>query len=198
VLRGLEGTFYSYTFTDVSAGFFSAAQERFRHVGSRMRFQTLDVSRDPTEQGFAPSSFDLVVAANVLHVTPRLAETLANVRRLLRPDGRLLIQEMHMTVEWLNFAIAPLPGWWLGEQDGRSEEPYVSPQWWAQELMTAGFSPPQASVYDDEAPYQANVTMIAVPDISWAAPEQTISLLLTLPGGDVATSISAAPCKSSV
>lgn len=191
VLQGLQGTFYSYTFTDVSAGFFPAARERFRRVGARMRFQTLDITRDPTEQGFAPGSFDLIVAANVLHVTPRLTTALAHVRRLLRPDGRLLMQEMHMTVKWLNFAMGPLPGWWLGEQDGRSEEPYVSAQRWADELVAAGFSPPQASVYDDEAPYQANVTIIAAPHISWA-PEPAVSLLSRLPEGDVARSISAA------
>ncbi|KXX72797.1 Lovastatin diketide synthase LovF, partial [Madurella mycetomatis] len=190
VLQGLQGNFYSYTFTDVSAGFFPAARERFRRVGPRMRFQKLDITRDPTEQGFAPGSFDLIVAANVLHVTPRLATALANVRRLLRPDGRLLMQEMHMTVKWLNFAMGPLPGWWLGEQDGRGEEPYVSPQRWAGELVAAGFSPPQASVYDDEAPYQANVTIIAAPHISWA-PEPAVSLLSELPEGSVARSISA-------
>ncbi|KAM7215616.1 hypothetical protein V8F06_009003 [Rhypophila decipiens] len=203
VLKSLGDTnLYAYTFTDISAAFFPAARDRFSRRFSRMRFQTLDITRDPIEQRFAPASFDLVVAANVLHATPVLATTLINVRKLLRPGGKLLLQEMQMDVKWLNFAMGPLPGWWSSE-DGRSEEPYVSPEKWAEELVAAGFSPPEASVYDDEAPYQANVTIIAspaverdlhvTPDEAYVE-EMVISLLTRDPekGNVVATSLSAA------
>lgn len=97
---------------------------------------------------------------------------------------------MHITVKWLNFAMGPLPGWWLGGQDGRDQEPYVSPQRWARELVAAGFSAPEASIYDDEVPYQVNVTMIAAPDLPWAL-EPAVCLLTRLPQGAVASSISA-------
>ncbi len=189
VLRGLD-TFYSYVYTDVSAGFFPAANERFRPFGARMSFQTLDISLDPLEQGFKPGSFDLIIAANVLHVTPKLGETLVNVRKLLRPDGRLLLQEMYMTVKWLNFFVGIPPGWWLGDEDERSRELYVSPERWAKELLSAGFSSPEASVFDDEVPFQANVTLIASPNITWK-PEPTVYLLSGQPEGDVARSVSA-------
>ncbi|KAI0877791.1 hypothetical protein GGS24DRAFT_487640 [Hypoxylon argillaceum] len=187
VLRGLE-TFYSYTYTDVSAGFFPAAKERFGQLGSRMQFRTLDVSVDPLEQGFEPNSFDLIIAANVLHVTPKIRQTLANVRKLLRPDGRLLLQEMYMTVKWLNFIMGLLPGWWLGEEDGRLQEPYVSPKRWAEELQAAGFLAPEASIFDDEVPFQANVTMVASPNIKWEA-DPTVYLLSGQPEGDLARSV---------
>ncbi|OTA94899.1 hypothetical protein M434DRAFT_70407 [Hypoxylon sp. CO27-5] len=189
VLRDV-GTYYSYVYTDVSAGFFPAAQDRFGHAHPRMRFQTLDISSDPLEQGFKPGSFDLIVAANVLHATPKLKETLVNVRKLLRPDGKLLLQEMYMTVKWLNFVMGHLPGWWLGVEDGRPSEPYVSPQRWAEELLAAGFQAPEASVFDDEVPFQANVTIIATPDITWR-PEPTVYLLSGQPEGAVAANVSA-------
>ncbi|KAI1814008.1 hypothetical protein GGS20DRAFT_550526 [Poronia punctata] len=189
VLRGLD-TFYSYTYTDISAGFFPAAKDRFREVGARMHFRTLDISSDPLEQGFEPGSFDLVVAANALHVTPKLGETLANVRKLLRPDGRLLLQEMYMTVKWLNFTMGPLPGWWLGEEDGRSREPYVSPERWATELQAAGFAVPEVSMLDDEMPFQANVTMISRPISTWQ-PDTAVCLLSAHPDGEVARGVSA-------
>ncbi|KAI1416673.1 hypothetical protein F5Y13DRAFT_205511 [Hypoxylon sp. FL1857] len=188
VLRDL-GTYYSYTYTDVSAGFFPAAQERFGHSHPRIRFQTLDVSSDPLEQGFKPGSFDLIIAANVLHATPKLKETLANVRKLLRPDGKLLLQEMYMTVKWLNFVMGHLPGWWLGDEDARPQEPYVSPERWTEELLAAGFLPPEASVYDDEVPFQANVTIIASPDNTWKL-EPTVFLLSGQPEGDIAKTVS--------
>ncbi|KAI1125318.1 acyl transferase domain-containing protein [Nemania abortiva] len=188
VLRGLD-TFYSYVYTDVSPGFFSAAKERFGQFGPRIQFRTLDISVDPLEQGFEPNSFDLIVAANVLHVTPNIGKTLANVRKLLRPDGKLLLQEMYMTVKWLNFIMGLLPGWWLGEEDGRRQEPYVSPERWAEELLAAGFSAPEASIYDDEVPFQANVTMVASPHIAWKA-DPTIYLLSGQPEGELARTVS--------
>lgn len=53
-----------YTFTDISAGFFSAAKERFQDY-SGMIFKTLDISKSPAEQGFEIGSYDLIVASNV-------------------------------------------------------------------------------------------------------------------------------------
>ncbi|KAH8166023.1 hypothetical protein CIB48_g2204 [Xylaria polymorpha] len=188
ILRDLD-TFYSYVYTDVSAGFFPAARERFGQFGPRMQFQTLNISSDPLEQGFEPNSFDLIIAANVLHVTPKIRETLSNVRKLLRPDGRLLLQEMFMTVKWLNFIMGLLPGWWLGEEDGRRQEPYVSPERWAEELQAAGFSAPHASIFDDEVPFQANVTIVASPNIAWEV-DPTIYLLTGQPAGEIVRDLS--------
>lgn len=53
--------FASYTFTDITSGFFSAAQADFKN--DRMLFKVLDISRDPRQQGFAePHSYDMLVA----------------------------------------------------------------------------------------------------------------------------------------
>src|SRR5262249_17616839 len=58
-----------YTFTDVSPLFLQRAREKF---GQRpfMRFELLDISREPAAQGFAAGGFDVILAANVLHATP--------------------------------------------------------------------------------------------------------------------------------
>ena len=40
---------------------------------------------------FDRASFDCVVAANVLHLMPDLAATLAALRQVLRPDGKLVV-----------------------------------------------------------------------------------------------------------
>jgi hypothetical protein len=56
-----------------------------------------------------------------------------------------------------------LPGWWLGEADGRANEPYISPERWAVELRKAGFSGCDATVYDAEQPYQFNANIISRP-----------------------------------
>lgn len=55
-----------YVFTDLSAGFFPAAQKRFEDVQSGfIDYRVLDISRCPAEQGFGGEQYDLIVASNV-------------------------------------------------------------------------------------------------------------------------------------
>ncbi|KAF6833528.1 polyketide synthase [Colletotrichum musicola] len=153
----------TYVFTDVSAGFFPGARERFRECGAGMEYRVLDIGRDPDGQGFGGERFDLIIASNVLHVTPDVGATLANVRKLLKPDGRLLMQELACETKWINLIMGFLPGWWLGAPDNRAEEPYMTPETWCHRLLGADFSPPEAVVLDAEPPYQVNATIIARP-----------------------------------
>ena len=153
-----ERLYGTYTYTDISAGFFVAANQRFKNVPG-MEYAVLDVTKDPLEQGFNAESFDLIVACNVLHATPSLKETLSNVRKLLAPRGRLLLQELNPTTRWINYVMGVLPGWWLGAGDGRPIEPYVSPQRWDLELKNAGFDGVEAVKYDG----QLNNNIIARP-----------------------------------
>jgi acyl transferase domain-containing protein/SAM-dependent methyltransferase len=151
-----------YAYTDISSGFFVAAKERFKALPN-MEFVALDISRDPAAQGFVDGSYDLVVATNVLHATRSLKETLMNVRKLLHPRGRLLLQEVCTNSKWVNYIFGVLPGWWLGDGDGRKDEPYVSPKRWESELVGAGFEGLDAAIMDAKEPFQLNAVMVAKP-----------------------------------
>ena len=59
-----ERLYLKYTFSDISSGFFVQAKERFRDYEG-IEYKTLDVSKNPLEQGFAAGQYDLVVASNV-------------------------------------------------------------------------------------------------------------------------------------
>lgn len=59
-----DRNYLSYTFTDVSPGFFGSAKERFKDYEA-MEYRVLDISKDPLDQGLAEGSFDLIVASNV-------------------------------------------------------------------------------------------------------------------------------------
>nr|XP_036575325.1 polyketide synthase [Colletotrichum truncatum]KAF6781878.1 polyketide synthase [Colletotrichum truncatum] len=152
-----------YDFTDVSAGFFPAAKKRFEKIPSNfLDYRVLDISRDPIDQGFVEQEYDLIVASNVLHATPDLDATLRHARSLLKPDGRLLLHELCSDTKWINFIMGYLPGWWLGAGDSRPDEPYISPEKWADRLSAARFSP-QNIFYDDDTEYRLNATIIARP-----------------------------------
>ncbi|KAK2606646.1 hypothetical protein N8I77_005380 [Diaporthe amygdali] len=142
VLKALSPQFESYTYTDISPGFFENARSLFHEHLHKMTFKTLDVERDPSEQGYQDESFDLIIASNVLHATKALTNTLRNCRRLLRPGGQLLLMEITSAEETirLGFITAGLPGWWLGRDDGRIHAPTISESQWNLVLAGNGFS----------------------------------------------------------
>lgn len=170
-----ERMYGSYHYTDISAGFFVEAKDRFAHH-SNIEYSVLDINKDPVEQGFEAGSYDLIIATNVLHATPKLSKVLQNVRKLLRSDGHLFLDELCSTANWLNYIMGTLSGWWLGEEDGRTWEPYVSPQRWAQEMIAVGFAEPTV-VCDDVAPYQANALIVSSPKQTDRPISKTISVL---------------------
>ena len=79
VLPELPDGRFDYTYTDISAGFFAEAEERFGDGGGAIDYRPLDIENDPIAQGFASHGYDLIIASNVLHATRYLSETLAQL-----------------------------------------------------------------------------------------------------------------------
>ncbi|KAL8701231.1 MAG: hypothetical protein Q9224_000596 [Gallowayella concinna] len=141
ILRHIGQTFSSYTYTDISTGFFEEAQEVFAAQAGKMIFRALDVENDIEDQGYLKHSYDLVIGSLVLHATRDLRKTLRNARRLLKPGGYLLLQEItNIDVLRVGFAMSGLPGWWLGREDGRRYSPCVTSAEWHSLLLETGFS----------------------------------------------------------
>ncbi|TVY90824.1 Fusarin C synthetase [Lachnellula willkommii] len=130
-LQNLGSKLKNYTFTDLSPSFFPAAQARFAKHERVMRFQVLDIERSPIEQGFQAHSYDLVIAAHVLHATTSISRTVQHCRELLRPGGYLILLELTSpTTLRIPFLFSGLPGWWLGREDGRSQGPTLTEAQW--------------------------------------------------------------------
>lgn len=147
-----EPLYSKYSYTDISPGFFPTAKERFKDYPN-IQYQILDITRDPLGQGFEEGSYDLILAANVLHATPNLVTTLKNVRKLLSPNGRLFLQELNPgSAQFIDLIMGGLRDWWLGEDDGRVDKPYVGIERWDRDLREAGFSGVEGVVFDDKPP----------------------------------------------
>ncbi|KAI0117978.1 polyketide synthetase [Nemania sp. FL0031] len=141
ILQEIGRQISSYTFTDVSSGFFPSAKAALENLTDSILFEVLDISRDPTSQGFEEESYDLVIASMVLHATPSLSETLKNARRLLKPGGYLIVLEIrHDAPVRMGTVFGAFPGWWLGQSDGRQMSPAVHNSVWDSTLRESGFS----------------------------------------------------------
>ncbi|KAJ8063293.1 hypothetical protein OCU04_008523 [Sclerotinia nivalis] len=185
ILRGLQNSdqfpqYSKYTFTDISAGFFPKARERFANA-MNMEFKVFDISRDPLSQGFEPNSYDLILAANVVHATPSLSQTLQNLQPLLLPRGQLVLTEFCTSFRAPNYIYGNFSGWWLGESDNRKWEPYVNIDRWDNELKAAGFSGANDIVLDATEPYQYCATIVAQKLSEEENPKNSIAILCEKP-----------------
>jgi amino acid adenylation domain-containing protein len=171
---GLLPTDCEYVFSDVSPLFLQRAATRLP-ARPGLRFQALDLEREPAEQGLVPGSFDLVLAANVLHATQDLRRTLGHVRRLLAPEGLLLLLEGTARQRWVDLVFGLTEGWWAFSDLGdRPDHPLVSARRWIEILAASGFSTASA-VPDDPAARQALIAARA--DVE-SGPEAGAWLLL--------------------
>jgi acyl transferase domain-containing protein/phospholipid N-methyltransferase len=103
----------TYDFTDISNGFFEAAKKKFSEWPNLMRYKRLDIEDDVAKQGFEEESYDIVIACQVLHATKNMEHTMSNVRRLLKPGGRLFLFETTKDPLALLMIFGLLSGWWL-------------------------------------------------------------------------------------
>ncbi|KAF4537771.1 Reducing type I polyketide synthase [Lasiodiplodia theobromae] len=142
--------FARYDFTDVSPGFFDAAREKFADSVDRMTFRRLDIELDPDSQSFECGTYDVVVACEVLHATKTMDATMANVRKLLKPGGTLLLVETTKDAIDIQLVFGTLPGWWLSTEEERKLSPSLPVASWNKLLQRTGFSGIDLDVQDSE------------------------------------------------
>lgn len=169
VLEGLGDKFSHYDYTDISVSFFEQAQRSFSDHSAKMQYSVLDIERRPSEQGFAAHSYDIVVAAWVLHATQDLAKTISHVRELLKPGGKLILGEITQPELLRNgFAFGTLPGWWLGTEPEREWSPCLSETQWNKFLAVNGFSGVDIGLsdFDDDTCHEHSILIsTAVEDV---------------------------------
>ncbi|GFN16497.1 type I Iterative Polyketide synthase (PKS) [Aspergillus tubingensis] len=128
-----------WDYTDISRSFFGKAATKFGEEGSRMQFKKLDIEEDPEQQGFEAGSYDMIVAGWVVHATHSLERTLTNIRKLLKPGGKLLLAEVTNPFRTAA-AFGLLEGWWLSSEPYRVYGPCVDRERWDDVLQKTGFT----------------------------------------------------------
>ena len=101
----------------------------------------MDITRPGEDQGFATAGYDIVVAANVLHATPDLGETLQHIWRLLAAGGILVLNEVTAVQDFATLTFGLSEGWWAF-RDGQRRlpgAPLVAVPGWRALLDETGF-----------------------------------------------------------
>ncbi len=128
-----------YVFTDLSPVFMGKARQKFGNY-PYVQYQILDIEQEPEAQGFAAHQYDVVVAANVLHATTDLRQSLKSILQLLAPGGLLVLMEGTARQRWLDLIFGLTEGWWkFCDRDLRPSYPLLSAYQWQELLQSSGF-----------------------------------------------------------
>lgn len=123
-----------YTFTDLASSFIAGARKKFKEYPF-VRFRVHDIEKAPADD--LVHSQHIVIASNAIHATRSLPESTKQIRRVLRPDGLLLLLEMTHPMLWCDIIFGVFEGWWLFE-DGRKHA-IAPPERWEQDLHNVGY-----------------------------------------------------------
>ncbi len=136
----LGGTGCEYHFSDIARTFVQEAQKAAAQRGfDWMNFGVLDISKDPVAQGYVPNSYDLVLGLNVVHATPRVGETLAQLKKLIVPGGLICLVELTKYWRWDHLIIGLARDWWAFEDEFRKDSPLMELAQWEEVFNQQGF-----------------------------------------------------------
>ncbi len=171
ILPHLPSAQTEYVFTDVAPLFTMKAQEKFQKYPF-VRYEILDIETAPDLQGFEDQSYDIVIAANVLHATSNLSRTLQHVRQLLASGGILLLLEGTKPYRWLDLTFGLTEGWWkFSDKELRPAHPLIPASQWRQILQTNGFTA-VSIVARDEDTFTTNHQAIILAQTGDSNPEK--------------------------
>lgn len=162
-----------YWFTDLSDLFLARGREKYKDY-QFVNYGLLDIEESPQSQGYGEHCFDVVVAANVLHATHDLNNTLGYVKSLLAPGGFLLLFEVTEHPSWFAMCFDLLEGLHLYKDQWRKDHPFLSVEKWKEALRFNGF---QKVVSYPEKGSKAetlihHVFVARIPQKDWSQPEQ--------------------------
>ena len=180
-----------YVYSDVSSSFLAHGQKKFGACAA-LHTMILDIDKDPAAQGLQEGSFDVVVAANVIHASPDLRRSIRHLRRTLREGGHLVLVETVAPNRFADCTVGLLDGWWsFRDADLRDGYPLLSMQQWQVLLREEGFEVAVVPVGNrgDAADTGTAIVIARNMNQSDAAPGAAHAALMMAPAAPVARAV---------
>lgn len=162
LLPELHGQLRNYLFTDIGASFIREASAQWGHLYPKLSTSILDVSYDPTKQGFELESFDALVGFNVVHATSDIAQTLEQSAKLVRKGGFICLVETVRQQVWIDMIYGITEGWWLFNDPIRTHSPLLSIEQWEKVLIQSGCNPPLIFPIDQAKRIETDTALIII------------------------------------
>lgn len=129
----------TYWATDLSPLLTTRLAERCLQADWTIETRVLDIAQPISD--LAKGSFDLIVAANVVHATADVHATLSHLHHLIAPSGRMLLNELTAATDMGTLIFGLTPQWWGASDPARRlpDTPALSPEGWMTVLGDAGW-----------------------------------------------------------
>ncbi|UJF34762.1 SDR family NAD(P)-dependent oxidoreductase [Paenibacillus hexagrammi] len=130
-----------YCYTDISKAFIMHAENVYGASHPYLTYQLFNVEQPAAGQGIRVGDYDIVIAANVIHATPNIRQTIRNLKAVARKNGLILLNEISRKSLFTHLTFGLLEGWWL-YQDPELRIPGcpgLSSETWRKVLENEGF-----------------------------------------------------------
>lgn len=165
-----------YIFTDVSTTFLVAARRKFAKRYPFVRYGLFDVEKGTLPEGISEETCDIVVAANVLHATASLRNTISNVRQMVRPGGYLVLLEVSCSEPITDLTFGALEGWLkYQDHDLRPHGALLPSEKWVELLGQMGFEAQSVLKASDFGGIAGTQSIIIARRRTAAGPELTVA-----------------------
>lgn len=154
--------YLNYTVTDTCESALKTARRELEGIDD-VYFSVLDLEQDPSKQGYKEAAYDVVIASQAVHTASSIVKALENVRRLLRPSGRLVLVEATGSINsiWVGLVGAVRSEYWHAAADDRGESPFVGVDVWDSALRSAGFSGSELVLDDYPQPWTHSTVIVS-------------------------------------
>lgn len=157
MLEGLGSLGPVYHFSNISDDEFELAAQELARWREILLFDKLDVTTEPSSQGFDLASYDVVIASEVVQPSVQVLE---NIQALLKPGGKLLMVQLpHYELD-RQLGLGLLAQSWDTESDGPKSS-LLDAVSWEQLLKDPGFSGIDVGVSDSQSNARRLSTIIS-------------------------------------
>lgn len=139
ILKVLPAEKTDYHFTDISDFFFNRNRQKFNEYNC-ITYQPLNIEHDPRDQGFNPGTYDIIIAANVIHAVKDIDKAMKHIQSLLSENGILILNEVTDHKPWFDISVGLIEGWNRFEDTVRKSNPLLSADDWQKLLLKYEFS----------------------------------------------------------
>ncbi|KAE8394606.1 putative lovastatin nonaketide synthase [Aspergillus alliaceus] len=129
----------NYTFTDSKQETLASAQDLLEKWASIVELKVLDIEKDPEAQGFVLEKFDYIIFNELLLTTTDLGLGLRNLKKLLKPGGKLLLGAITKAQLRTTFVLGSDPRWWRNFNRSSALFGPLDEDGWDKVLKESGF-----------------------------------------------------------
>lgn len=131
-----------YCYTDISKAFLMHGAREYGPSNPFLTYKILNINESIMKQNIDIGTYDVVIAANVLHATPNIHQTIRHAKALLKRNGVIVINEITEKTLFNHLTFGLLEGWWLYEDTALRIPgcPGLCAKGWKKALTVEGFT----------------------------------------------------------